>query len=146
MTIASVLIKDTLVNLGYTFGGQGDWAIYIGKMPASPIRTITIYDAPGRAKNPAWLLNYPAVQIKVRGGVNDYKVAGDKINEISERLVGKPSYNAIDGLGDRIVSILSIGDYNFLEWNENGQPVWVMNLSMIVEPAAIPTVSQREPL
>lgn len=145
MTLPSILMKDTLVNDSYIFAGVGDWHLWIGKEPTSPDRTITIYDAPGRAPNPRWLLDYPAVQIRVRGNTNDYKAAGDKAVEVRNRLLGRESYDAYDGLGDRVVAINAIGDISFIGWDDTNRPAFVFNLALIVEPAnTAPT--NREPL
>lgn len=147
MTLPSVLIKDTLLQApaNMIFGGTDDWAIYVGKMPVAPLRVVTIYDAPGRAPNPRWLLDYPSVQIKVRGNVGDYNIAGPKAVEIRNRLVGKPSYDAYDASGDRIVQINGMGDVSLLEWDDNDRPIFVFNLALITEPAATPG-SHRDPL
>lgn len=145
MALPSAHIKDVLVAGGYTFGGTGNWAVYIGTMPSTPVQVITIYDAPGLAPNPKWLLDYPSIQIKVRGGPNDYSAAYNKIRELSERLIGKPAFNALDGSGDRIVMINGIGSIAYLERDENQRHVFVMNLSLIIEPAATAN-SQRSPL
>lgn len=145
MTLPSVLMKDTLVADGFVLGGTGQWSLWIGKQPTSPDRCITIYDGPGLAPNPRWLLDYPSVQIKVRGGQNDYKVAGDKATEVRNRLLGRESYNAFDGLGDRIVMVNAIGDVAFTGWDDPVRPEFVFNLRLTIEPAnTAPT--HREPL
>lgn len=148
MTLPSVLMKDTLINETppFVFGGNGNWAVYIGKQPALPDRVITIYDGPGLAPNPRWLLDEPSVQIRIRGGQNDYKVAGDKAIEVRNRLLGRTSYNAFDGLGDRIVMINAIGDVAFTGWDDPVRPEFVFNLRLIVEPAPGTTPTHREPL
>lgn len=146
MTIPSVLIKDTLVADGYVFAGSGDWRLWIGKQPTSPDRAITIYDAPGRAPNPRYLLDFPSVQIRVRGGQNDYNVAAAKATEVRNRLLGRESYDAYDSLGDRIVSITAIGDIALTGWDDASRPEFVFNLAMIVEPSPTTTPTNRVPL
>ena len=146
MTIPSVLIKDTLVADGYLFTPGGPYHLWIGKEPASPDKAITIYDGPGLAPNPRWLLDYPSVQIRVRGGQNDYPDAAAKAVEIRNRLLGRESYNAYDGLGDRIVSITAIGDISSVGWDDSQRPLFTFNLSMIVEPSPTTTPTNRDPL
>jgi hypothetical protein len=146
VTIPSVLMKDTLVADGYVFGGSGDWKLWIGKQPASPDRTITIYDSAGGTPNPRWLLDYPSVQIRVRGGQSDYLLTANKATEIRNRLLGRPSYDAYDGLGDRIVHINGLGDIAFAGWDEVTRPEFVFNLALIVEPSPSTTPTNREPL
>lgn len=150
MTIASVLMKDTLINETppFVFSGSGDWAVYIGKQPQSPDRCITIYDASGGPPNPRWLLDYPSVQIRIRGGQNDYLVAANKAKEVRDRLLGRESYNAFDGLGDRIVMINAMGDVAFVGWGKDDlvRPEFVFNLRLIIEPSPTTTPTHREPL
>lgn len=145
MTLPSVLMKDTLVGDGYTFGNSASsWSLWIGKMPSSPDRAVCIYDSGGRNSNPAYLLDYPSVQIRVRGGQNDYQQSGEKAQEIQERLLGRESYDHASG--DRIVSITSIGDCSFLGWDNTNRPEWVFNLALIVEPSPATTPTNRVPL
>jgi len=136
-------IKDTLVTLGYSFTGSGDWRLWIGKQPANPDRVITLYDSVGRTPNPRWLLDYPAVQIRVRGGQSDYAEAGKQIKKVKSLLLGRDSYTASNG--DRIVAINALGDISFMGWDSTDRPEFVLNLALIVEPAET-TDDQRDPL
>lgn len=148
MTIASVLMKDTLLNESpaFVFGGVLDWAVYIGKQPDRPDRCITIYDAPGLAPNPRWLLDEPSVQFRIRGGQNDYSIAASKAVEVRNRLLGRESYDAFDGLGDRIVMITAIGDWTFDGWDDVQRPEFLFNLKLIVEPSPSTSPTHRDPL
>lgn len=150
MTIASILMKDTLLaeSPPFVFGGLLDWAIYIGKQPGKPDRSVTIYDATGGAPNPRWLLDYPSVQFRIRGGQNDYAATAQKAKEVRDRLLGRDSYDAFDGHGDRIVAINAIGDVAFMGWgsDELVRPEFVFNLSLIIEPSPSTTPTHREAL
>ncbi len=147
MSLPSVLIKNTLVHDGFVFGPGGDWHVWIGKQPTTPDRTITIYDSGGRTPNPKWLLDYPSVQIRIRGGQNDYDVASQKAIEVRNRLLGRESYNDYAGSGDRIVAINGVGDVAFTGWEEGTiRPEFVINFTMIVEPSPATTPTNREPL
>lgn len=135
-------LKDILVAGGYTFGGTGDWAVYVGKQPTTtPKRCITIYDSGGLAPNPRWLLDYPSVQVRVRGNSNDYDVAYKKAREVRDRLLGKPSYTASNG--DRIVHVNGIGDVAFVGYDDAVNPEFVFNFRMITEPAADATTNRE---
>lgn len=149
MTIASILMKDTLVHDGYVFGTNTNWSLWIGKQPKFPDQSITIYDTGGRPPNPRWLLDYPSVQVRIRGGQNDYELASQKAFEVRNRLLGRESYNAYDGLGDRIVMINGIGDVGFVGWSTKDdlvRPEFVFSLSLIIEPSPTTTPTNREPL
>lgn len=152
--LGSELVKDTLVADGYIFGNGGagstDWRLWIGRQPTSPDRAITIFDATGLPPNPRWLLDYPSVQVKVRGGQNDYQKAGQKVREIRERLVGRPSYDAhvahSDNTRDRVVQINGIGDIAFTGWDDADRPEFVINIALIIEPSPTTSYTNREPL
>lgn len=146
MTIPSVLIKDTLVADGLKFATSDDWSIWIGKEPKEPSRSITIYDVAGSAPNPKWLLDYPSIQIRVSGGPNDYKEVAEKAAELLNRLNGRPSYNAYDGGGDRVVMINALGGISFIGWNENNEPSFIINFDLIIEPSPTTSPTNREPL
>lgn len=148
MTMPSVIVKDYLLSRGYNFAVPSTtdgWNIWIGKQPTDPHRTITIYDVPGEAPNPRWLLDFPAVQIRVRGKPSDYNEAGKEAQKLKNLLIGVPSFDALDGLGDRVVLIKGIGDVGFVGWDGSARPEFVLNLSMIIEPADSAD-TQREPL
>lgn len=142
---AATHIKDTLVSLGYVFGGVGDWAVYIGDQPDQPQRVVTIYDSAGGTPNPRWLLDYPHVQLRVRGGPNDYAVCVQKALILRNMLLGRASYDALNGNGDRIVAINSVGDVAFTGKDDQNRPEFVFNLALIVEPVKT-AETQREPL
>lgn len=142
MGLPSEGIKDLLVEAGFAFGGTGDWAIYIGKRPDEPKRVIAIYDSGGGSANPRWLLDYPSVQIKVRGKDGDYKVAFEQAVIIKNKLLGLPSR---DLNGDRWVQVNMAGDIGFLGFDQNEQPEFVMNFNLIIEPASTPG-DNRDPL
>lgn len=149
MTLAmpSEHMKDLLVTKGYRFKGTNsnslDWDIWIGKQPNEPDRAITIYDSGGQNLNPRWLLDYPTVQVRVRGGQGDYAVAGNKAKEIQNLLVGQESYTAANT--DRIVHVNALGDVGFVGWGDKDRPEFVFNLRLIIEPYS-QTASNRESL
>lgn len=149
MPVASVLMKNTLVLDGFVFGPTpaGDWHVYIGKQPTAPDRCITIYDSGGKPNNPRWLLDFPSIQIRVRGGQNDYLLVSNKALEVRNRLLGRESYNDPGGSGDRIVAINAIGDLSFVGWEEGTvRPEFVINLALIIEPSPATTPTNRDPL
>lgn len=139
-------MKDVLVSNGYVFGGSLPWGVWIGKKPEAPAhdRAIVFYDAPGGAPDPKWLLDFPSVQVRVRGGPNDYEAASIKAKEVQGLLVGRESYDASNG--DRIVSILGMGDVSFDGWDDKSRPEFILNLSLIIEPSPLNIPTQREPL
>lgn len=146
MGLPSVHMKDVLVSKGYTFGpggAQGAWSVWIGKQPDQPDRAITLYDSSGLAPNPRWLLDYPGVQIRIRGGQQDYEAAALEIRKVRDYLLGIESYDASDG--DRIVHVNGIGDIMHTGWDDSNRPEFVCNFRLIIEPAPN-AQTNREPL
>lgn len=139
-------MKDLLVLNGYTFGGNDAWGVYIGKKPEAPAhdRVVVLYDAPGGTPEYKWLIDYPSVQIRVRGGPNDYEAASIKAKEVQGILIGRESYDASNG--DRIVSISGMGDVSFDGWDDKSRPEFILNIALIIEPSAANTPTQREAL
>lgn len=136
-------MKDLLVTAGYTFGGAGNWAVYVSKQPDTPNQCITIYNSGGLEPNPRWLLDFPSVQVRVRGGIGDGENAWIKAKEVRDRLLGKQSYTASNG--DRIVHINGIGDIALTGYDDQHRPEYVFNLRLITEPTA-QTGDNRDPL
>lgn len=138
-------IRDLLVVGGFRAAVSPfvDWDIWTGRQTTSIDRAVTLYDSGGLAANPRWLLDYPSVQVRVRGGVNDYKLAHEKAKLARDLVLGVPSYTATNG--DRIVQVNAIGEIGFIGWDDANRPEWVFNLSMIIEPVLTPQ-THREPL
>lgn len=135
-------ICDLLVTAGYTFGGTSDWAVFIGQMQPEPDRCICVTDSGGRAPDPKWLLDYPSVQIIVRGGPNDYAAVADKVGHIKRVLLGMSSQLVN---GDRWNHINMAGEPSLLGFDQNKRPEFVLNFNLIIEPA-VSLDDNREPL
>lgn len=125
-------IADLLVAAGFTFGGVDPWAVYIGRRPDLPKAVVTIYDSGGGTPNPRWLIDYPSVQVRVRGNVNDYEESWLKAKEIKNIILGQPSQ---DLNGDRWVHFNMAGDIGFLGYDQTNHPEFSLNFNLIIEPA-----------
>jgi hypothetical protein len=140
MTPAEML-KDILVTAGIgTFGGSTGWGIYVSKEPDNLDTVITLYDSGGEDPNPKWLLNYPSVQIMIRGTENGYQAMFTKAQAVVDALLGYPSTDFAD---QRLVSTRQIGGLGFLGYDEKKRPRITTNWSLITEPN---TGVYREPL
>lgn len=143
MAAPTINIKDLLVtNSVGTFASQVGWGIYIGKEPDKPDSVITLYDSGGENADPKWLLDFPHVQVRVRGSKGDYSGAYTKIKQCKDVLLGCPS---LDLNGDRLVSFTSLGEINFLSYDQNERPLFTYNLRLIVQPA-VPATTNRQSL
>ncbi len=125
-------IKDLLVAAGVgTFGATSGWGIYIFKEPDSPDTVVTIYNTGGTPSNPQWLVDYPSIQVKVRGTLRDYPAMYIKARAIKDALLGLPSQSVN---GDQWVSIRELGGLASLGADESDRPMIVQNYSLIIEP------------
>jgi hypothetical protein len=141
ITPPSKHIADIFIANGYPFD-QSQWSVWIGKQPDKPDRCVTIYDTGGLDPNPKWALNYPSIQVRVRGDINDYLLVYTKAQQLRNLTVGKDSYTASNG--DLICSITGIGDIMSMGRDENNRPEIVFNLRMIIEENLAGQTTDRE--
>ena len=133
-------LKDLLVTAGVgVFAAESGWGIFIGREPGDPETTITIYDTGGFPPNPAWLLDFPTAQIRVRGARNGYQAASQKIRDIKDALIG---IDSLDLNGDRWVSITMPSDPLSLGFTEEDKPLFVANFNLIIEPGVTALTSR----
>ena len=126
----SVGARDLLT----THVGTSGWTIEIGAMPDTPNNLISINDTGGSVPNPKWLLDYPSLQIMVRGEINGYLNTFREAKAVKDLLLGVTSQ---DLNGDRWVSVLMSGDMAFIGRDESERPLWSMNFSLIIEPQSV---------
>ena len=133
MSNPSEVIKDLLVSDGVgVFAATTGWGIYIAHSPDKPDTCIVIRDTGGTNANPKYLLNYPSIQVMVRGSQNGYVTAYDKCENIRDVLLGLPSQ---DIGADRWVAINAMGGINGLGEDDNNRPLLSLNFALIIQPA-----------
>lgn len=131
-------IKDILVAKSvavYAAGAQtADWSIFYDYVPKDdPDRCVTIHARGGNDSNPAWLLDYPRIQVRVRGRQGSVVEAHQKAYSIMEALNGYPSTTFGS---DRWVGIWNRGGVVPIGPDKNDRPQYVVNFQCIVEPAS----------
>lgn len=136
MASPAVTARQILVDKGIT------GTIEVSRMPDSPNECITIYDSGGQANNPKWLLDYPTIQVMVRGNPDGYAAAYQKAKDVQDALLGLESQTIG---GNRWVSVLAMGGIISLGYDEKNRPSLSMNFRITIEPAAS-TYTNREPL
>jgi hypothetical protein len=123
-------------GLGYVYPGTDTgntgWPIVVGPVIDKPDRLISIRRTGGKTPNPAHNIDYPSVQVRVRGKVGEYVAADGQARRIKDALLGKPSF---DLGGDRWTGIWMIGDIVDLGQDENNRPAFAVNFSLIIEPS-----------
>lgn len=106
--------------------------IFIGREPLTPDACVTIYVYGGASPEPAQRLDYPSVQIRVRGALNGYVAAEQKMQSIKNAMISiaKQTINS-----SVYVGIWQIGDTIFLKYDEKERPIFVSNWKIAVQPA-----------
>lgn len=134
MSDIAVGISDVLVAAGVgTFGATVGWGIFIHQEPPSPPDTaITIYETGGTDPNPKWLLDFPSVQVRVRGAKGGYVAAKAKATDVLNALLGLPSQTINS---DVWVAVNQVGGINSLGQDDKDRPLFSLNYGLIIEPA-----------
>jgi hypothetical protein len=109
-------------------------------MPKTPNKVTMFSDTVGIEPNPKWLLDFPFVQVMVRGEVSDYLNTFREAKAMKDLLLGIESFTTSDG--DRLVSVTQNGDLGFIGRDENMRPMFVINFRLIIEPQNVAN-SQR---
>lgn len=115
-----------------TIGAASGWALGVSFEADSPHQAITVYDIGGFAPDAHWLLDYPQIQVRVRGDVNGYSGAYSKIQEVKDTLLGITQTTMG---GTYYVGILQFGDINFIQYDEPGRPILTANFQIFREPS-----------
>lgn len=113
--------------------GIGTFAttIFVGKEPLTPDSSITVYRYGGESPVPNLRLDYPNVQIRVRGAVNGYVAAEQVMQNIKNALtrLTKQTINT-----NVYVGFWQKGDTIFLRYDEKERPIFVSNWKIAVQP------------
>lgn len=134
MTSPAIGVKDLLVSAGVgVFAATSGWNISIGRHPTSPDTSIVCNETGGLSPYPHLRLNFPSVQVMVRGAANGYVAANEKIRAVVDALLGAPS-QVVNG--DEWQGIRQLGDVAFIGFDESNRPLFTSNFSIIVEPKA----------
>ncbi len=122
--------KDLLT----THVGVSGWQIEIGAMPDSPDEIIMISDTGGLPPNPKWLIDYPSIQLLVRGKVSGYIATFREAKTLKDLLLGITSQ---DVNGDRWVAVNMNGDLRFIGRDEEQRPLFSANYALIIHPQSV---------
>ncbi len=127
---ASQGIKDLIAT---HVGGSG-WQTEIGAMPKTPDKVIMVSDTGGQDPNPKWLLDFPTIQVMVRGIVSGYLATFQEAKAVKDILLG---VDAQVIQGDRWDGITQNGDLAFIGRDENDRPLFSVNFAIILEPQLV---------
>jgi hypothetical protein len=126
MNLPSVDAISLLQTAGHVNGATG-WKGCQLSEPATPDQTVTIYDTAGMPPE-GYGLEYPSIQIRVRGGIGKQVLTYQKIKDIrdylencSNTVIGGTSYD-----GFEIES-----DIGFLMHDSTNRPIYVCNIRIL---------------
>ncbi len=130
--IAKILEDE---DLGDLWAGSG-WSIHVGQEPAKPDTCITLYDTPGSQPHYADEIEYPGVQVRVRGeGGAGYPTAYSKIRSIKDTLVYHGVWHVPEDENEENgnsngtgYTVWCEGSEHWLQHDENNRPIFVLNL------------------
>ncbi len=111
------------------------WQIEIGTMPDTPDRVIMVTDTGGIEPNPKWLLDFPTVQVMIRGNANGYLDTFREAKAVKDLILGIDSFTSADG--DRWVSLTQNGDMAFIGRDDGMRPLFTINFAIILEPQVV---------
>lgn len=78
--VSAAMVAD---GIGHVTPADGtDWMIYQGYLQAAPDRAICLTETPGKPPEPGLELDYPGLQVRVRGKADDYQAARAKMQAI----------------------------------------------------------------
>ncbi len=127
MTDVAEGAKDLLVTAGAgTFGTD----LFISREPATPDACITVFRSGGLEPNPKFLIDYPSLNIRVRGAKLGYQAAEVTCQLVKDTLLGISSQTIND---DRWICVNMSGDPFFLGYDDNERPSFSLNFRLIIE-------------
>lgn len=116
------------------FGSRITFNVNVGQFPVSPDESIVINQSGGRSPYPHLAINFPSVQIMVRGRKSGYVVARHQMGEVCDILLGigptllnSDTYQSCNQMGD----VISLGQ------DDNSRPVFSANFWFIVLPSSL---------
>ena len=133
--MAEFLPSEEAKKLIATHVGISGWQTEIGAMPKAPDKVIMISDTGGQDPNPKWLLDFPTIQVMVRGIVSGYLATAREAKAVKDLLLGVTSFTTSEG--DRWVSVTQNGDLGFIGRDEVMRPLFSVNFALIIEPQVV---------
>lgn len=142
MTSPSKECIEILLAASIVGAPGGTWPAFVGGFQSEPAEQISVVDTPGQTPNPKWLVDFPTIQVMVRGTVGGYAAAWTKAEAIKNKLLGTDPINHSSSRWD---GVTGLGDIMFLRNDENNRPLIAVNFRIIREPVSTPG-SARESL
>lgn len=129
MNDAAIAIKTHL-----TGNSNLSFDLNVGRFPSTPDEAILVNSSGGRNPYPHLALNFPSIQIMVRGKPSGYVAARQEIGNICDILLG---FGNVSLTGDMYRSCNQMGDVIYLGQDDRGRPMFSANFWFIVEPSSL---------
>jgi hypothetical protein len=127
------IISSANVAKWITEANAHPWKISVGTYPSAPDQIVLLNESGGRNPMPQWLVNYPSVQVQVRGNQTGYESARTKMKECVNAVLGIAPGVVV--AGDTLQSVIQMGGILFLGRDDGNRPMFSANFSLIVLPA-----------
>lgn len=131
MTSPSKECVETLITASIVGAPTASWPAFVGRLMTSPDAQVAVIDTPGQTPNPKYLLDFPTIQVMVRGAVDDYSGAWSKALAIKNKLLGTDPIVFTESRWD---GVTMLGDVMFLRYDDNSRPLISLNFRIIREP------------
>lgn len=127
-------MKDPAAAVVEMLTGHADitYDLNVGQFPSNADKAILVNQSGGRPPFPHLALNFPSVQIQVRGKPSGYVEARAQMAAICDRLLGIGTTIANT---DTYRSCNQLGDVIYLGQDDRGRPFLSANFWFIVEPS-----------
>jgi hypothetical protein len=106
--------------------------LFVSKMKEDVNQCVCIYDGPGGSPEANYDLDYPTVQVRVRGNRMAYREAYALANDIKQLLHGMTN-ETINGT--RYIEIVCSGDIMHIGYDESERPIFSVNFDIMRTPA-----------
>lgn len=125
-------IATLLEGAGVGAKGPGTgWRIFIGGLPASPDSVIVVERSGGLPPNPKYALDFPQIQVIVRGAAGETQSVDAKAEEVKRALLGISPQTGAFG---KVWGITLLSDIAPLGRDEHDRKMVSLNFQLWVEP------------
>jgi len=125
-------MKDPASAIVELLTGKVNYDLNVGQFPSAPDKAILVNCSGGRSPYPHLALNFPSVQVMVRGKPSGYEEARTEASQVCDVLLGMGNEVANT---DTYRSCNQMGDVIYLGQDDRGRPTFSANFWFIVEPS-----------
>lgn len=104
------------------------WEAHVGRFNTSPNKQIVLRNTGGRSGEVKVAIDYPSVQVLIKGAPKGYAEAWSKLKDIRDALVAIPTPTADY---PALTSCVAMGDINDLEYDDSDRPQFSQNFQLI---------------